>query len=111
MRSSSRGSARGRLADKRHASAANREYLKAKDIGDLIQLKVSRGNSVRPLQTEMNRAITTLWYKVEQRLRYDESALPSHANAVIRRDAGADGLEALGMNLLKAIRKLQRGQL
>lgn len=47
-------------------SAANRHYLQAKGIGDLIQFKGSRGNPVHPLQTQMNRAIATLRYKVEQ---------------------------------------------
>lgn len=54
------------LADKGYASAANREYLKNKGIGDLIQFKGSRGKPVHPLQTKMNRAIATLRHKVEQ---------------------------------------------
>jgi IS5 family transposase len=58
--------AEGVLADKGYASAANREYLKNKGIGDLIQFKGSRGHPVHPLQTRMNRAIATLRYKVEQ---------------------------------------------
>lgn len=45
---------------------SNREYLKSKGIGDLIQFKGSRGNPVHPLQTRMNRDIATLRYKVEQ---------------------------------------------
>ena len=43
----------GVLANKGSASAANRGYLKAKGIGELIQFKGSQGNPVHPLQTQM----------------------------------------------------------
>ena len=56
----------GVLAEKGYASTANRDCLKAKGVGGLIQFKGSRGNLVHPLQTQMNRAIATLRYKVEQ---------------------------------------------
>ena len=101
------------LADKGYASAANREYLKSRGIGDLIQFKGSRGRPVHPLQTKMNRAIATLRYKVEQgfgtmkrrfhlsRARYFGVA-KTQAQMV---------WAALGVNLLKAMRKLQSGRL
>lgn len=103
----------GVLADKGYASTANRDYLKAKGIGDLIQFKGSRGNPVHPLQTQMNRAIATLRHKVEQgfgtmkrrfhlsRARYFGAA-KTQAQMV---------WAALGLNLLKAMRKLQSGRL
>ena len=101
------------LADKGYASAANREYLKNKGIGDLIQFKGSRSHPVHPLQTRMNRAIATLRYKVEQgfgtmkrrfhlgRARYFGAAKTQAQMA----------WAALGLNLLKAMRKLQSGRL
>ena len=105
--------AEGVLADKGYASAANREYLAAKGIGDLIQFKGSRGHPVHPLQTRMNRAIAKLRYKVEQafgtmkrrfhlgRARYFGAAKTQAQMA----------WAALGVNLLKAMRKLQSGRL
>ncbi len=101
------------LADKGYASAANREHLDKKGIVDLIQFKGSRDHPVHPLQTKMNKAIATLRYKVEQafgtmkrrfhleRARYLGSA-KTQAQMV---------WAALGMNLLKALRKLQSGNL
>ncbi|MFG6448320.1 transposase [Roseateles sp. BYS180W] len=103
----------GVLADKGYASAANRAYLQSKGIGDLIQFKGSRGQPVHRLQTQMNRAIATLRYKVEQgfgtlkrrfhmsRARYFEVAKTQAQMA----------WAALGLNLLKAMRKLQGGRL
>jgi transposase, IS5 family len=101
------------LADKGYASKANREHLKANEICDLIQFKGSRGHPVHPLQTQMNKAIATLRYKVEQafgtmkrrfglgRARYFGAAKTQAQMA----------WAALGMNLLKALRKLQSGSL
>ena len=101
------------LADKGYASAANREYLKSKGIGDLIQFKGSRGKPVHPLQTKMNRAIATLRYKVEQ--GFGTMKRRFHLNRA--RYFGAAKTQAqmawaaLGVNLLKALRKLQSGRL
>jgi len=101
------------LADKGYASAANREYLKSKDIGDLIQFKGSRGKPVHPLQTKMKRAIATLRYKVEQ--GFGTMKRRFHLNR--ERYFGAAKTQALmtwaalGVNLLKALKKLQSGRL
>lgn len=98
---------------KAYASAANRQYQQSKGIGDLIQFKGSRGNPVHPLHTKMNRAIATLLYKVEQgfgtmkrrfhlrRARYFGAA----------RTQAQMAWAAMGVNLLKAMRKLHSGRL
>ena len=101
------------LADKGYASAANREYLKNKGIGDLIQFKGSRGKPVHPLQTKMNRAIATLRYKVEQgfgtmKRRFHLSRARYFGAAKTQAQMA---WAALGVNLLKALRKLQSGRL
>lgn len=54
------------LTEKGFASAVNREYLKNKGIGDLIQFKGRRGKPAHPLQTKKNEVIGKLRYKVEQ---------------------------------------------
>lgn len=100
----------GVLADKGYASAANREYLKGQGIGDLIQFKGSRGNPVHPLQ---NRAIATLRYKVEQgfgtmKRRFHLSRARYFGAAKTQAQMA---WAALGLNLLKAMRKLQSGRL
>ncbi|MCE4554261.1 transposase [Pelomonas sp. P8] len=101
------------LADKRYASAANREYLQAKGIGDLIQLKGSRGHPVHPLQTQINRAIAKLRYKVEQgfgtmKRRFHLSRARYFG---VAKTQAQMAWAALGVNLLKAMRKLQSGRL
>ena len=103
----------GVLADKGYASAANREYLKSKGIGDLIQFKGSRGNPVHPLQTRMNRDIATLRYKVEQgfgtmKRRFHMSRARYFG---VAKTQAQMAWAALGVNLLKAMRKLQSGRL
>lgn len=103
----------GVLADKGYASAANREYLTSKGIGDLIQFKGSRGKPVHPLQTQMNKAISTLRYKVEQgfgtmKRRFHLSRARYFGAAKTQAQMA---WAALGVNLLKAMRKLQSGQL
>ena len=102
----------GVLADKGCASAANREYLKSKGIGDLIQFKGSRGNPVHPLQTRMNRDIATLRYKVEQgfgtmKRRFHMSRARYFG---VAKTQAQMAWAALGLNLLKAMRKLQSGR-
>lgn len=101
------------LADKGYASKANREHLKDKGVGDLIQFKGSRGNPVHPLQTQMNKAIATLRYKVEQafgtmkrRFKLDRAKYFGAAKTQAQM-----AWAALGVNLLKALRKLQSGRL
>lgn len=101
------------LADKGYASKANRDYLTGKQIGDLIQFKGSRGHPVHPLQTQMNRAIATLRYKVEQafgtmkrRFKLDRARYFGAAKTQAQM-----AWAALGLNLLKALRKLQSGKL
>jgi IS5 family transposase len=103
----------GVLADKGYASAANREYLQGKGISDLIQFKGSRGKPVHPLQTQMKKAIATLRYKVEQafgtlkrRFKLDRAR---YFGAV--KTQAQMAWAALGLNLLKALRKLQSGRL
>lgn len=103
----------GALADKGYANAANREYLQTKGIGDLILFKGSRGHPVHPMQSKMNRAIATLRYKVEhsfgtmkQRFHLSRARYFGAAKTQAQL-AGA----ALGVNLLKAMRKVQSGRL
>jgi IS5 family transposase len=97
------------LADKGYASAANREYLNKNKIGDLIQFKGSRGNPVHPLQTQMNKAIATLRYKVEQgfgtmKRRFHLSRARYFGAAKTQAQMA---WAALGVNLLKAWNKLR----
>jgi IS5 family transposase len=91
----------------------NREHLSAKSICDLIQFKGSRGKPVHPLQTQMNKAIATLRYKVEQafgtmkrRFKLDRARYFGAAKTQAQM-----AWAALGMNLLKALKKLQSGRL
>ncbi|MFG6443579.1 transposase [Roseateles sp. LKC17W] len=85
----------------------------APTIGDLIQFKGSRGNPVHPLQTKMNRAIATLRYKVEQGF----GTMKRRFHLSRARYFGVSKTQAqmvwaaLGVNLLKAMRKLQSAQL
>ncbi|MFG6448872.1 transposase [Roseateles sp. BYS180W] len=101
------------MADKGYASAANRAYLQSKGIGDLIQFKGSRGQPVHRLQTQMNRAIATLRYKVEQgfgtlKRRFHMSRARYFG---VAKTQAQMAWAALGLNLLKAMRKLQGGRL
>ena len=91
---------------------SNREYLKSKGIGDLIQFKGSRGNPVHPLQTRMNRDIATPRYKVEQgfgtmKRRFHMSRARYFG---VAKTQAQMAWAALGLNLLKAMRKLQSGR-
>lgn len=96
------------LADKGFASAANREHLRQQSIGDLIQFKASRGHPLHPLQTQMNRAIGAVRYKVEQAF----GTMKRRFHLDRGRYFGAAKTQAqmcwaaLGMNLLKAWNKL-----
>lgn len=101
------------LAGKGYASAANREYLKTEGIGDLIQHKGSRGHPVHPLYTQLNKAIATLRFKAEQGF----GTMKRRLRLSRARYFGATKTQAqmawaaLGINLLKAVRKLQSGRL
>lgn len=96
------------LADKGYASAANREHLGKQAIGDLIQFKASRGKPLHPLQTEMNKAIGSLRFKVEQAF----GTMKRRFHLARARYFGVAKTQAqmcwaaLGMNLLKAWNKL-----
>ena len=102
----------GILADKGFASAENRAYLKRKHLADLIQHK---GHYHRPLQrwqTVLNRMIGSVRYKVEQcfgalkrRFHLDRSRYLG-----LRRTEAQVRWAAIGFNLLKAQRKLERLQ-
>ena len=98
------------LGDKGFASKANREYLKAQGIGDLIQHKGSRGHPVHPLRRQLNRAIGTLRYKVEQ--AFGTMKRRFHLSRAryfgVAKTQAQMCWAALGMNLLKAWNKLQR---
>lgn len=97
------------LADKGFASAANRQYLADKGIGDLIQYKASRGHPLHPLQTKMNRAIGGLRYKVEQALgtMKRQFHLSRARYFGVAKTQAQMCWAALGMNLLKAWNKLR----
>lgn len=101
------------LTDKGFASKANREHLQARGIGDLIQFKGSRGKPVHPLQTQMNKAIATLRYKVEQ--GFGTMKRRFHLGRAryfgVAKTQAQMAWAALGLNLLKAMRKLQSGRL
>ena len=97
------------LADKGYASAANRAHLNARGIGDLIQYKGARGKPVHPLQTQMNKAIATLRYKVEQAFGTMKRRFHLHRARYfgVAKTQAQMCWAALGMNLLKAWNKLQ----
>lgn len=101
------------LADKGYASQANREYLNAKGIGELIQFKGSRGHPIHRLQAQMNKAIGSLRFKIEQAF----GTMKRRFHLARARYFSAAKVQAqmiwasLGMNLLKAHRKLQNGQM
>lgn len=102
----------GVLADKGFASAENRQYLKRKRFADLVQY---RGHHTKPLerwQTEVNKLIGKMRYRVEQcfgtlkrRFRLDRARYFG-----LRRTEAQIRWAAIGYNLLKAHRKLERLQ-
>jgi len=98
------------VADKGYASQANRQHLAKRRIGDLIQFKGSRGHPVHPLQTAMNKAIATLRYKVEQAFGTMKRRFHLHRALYfgVAKTQAQMVWAALGMNLLKAHRKLKR---
>lgn len=97
------------LADKGYASRANREFLKQRGIGDLIQHKGSRGHPVHPLLKAFNKKIGGIRFKVEQAF----GTMKRKFHLARARYFGAAKVQAqmcwaaIGMNLLKAHRKLK----
>lgn len=101
------------LADKGFASKANRQFLQDRGLGDLIQFKGTRGQTLHPLYKEMNRQIAKLRYKVEQafgtmKRRFHLSRARYFTTAKVQAQMC---WAALGMNLLKAHRKLKGTEL
>lgn len=97
------------LADKGYASRANRQYLQARGIGDLIQHKGSRGHPVHPLLKAFTKKIGGIRFKVEQAF----GTMKRKFHLARARYFGAAKVQAqmcwaaIGMNLLKAHRKLK----
>jgi Transposase and inactivated derivatives, IS5 family len=98
------------LADKGYASQANRQALRDRGINDLIQYKAQRNTPLESWQRRANRLIATLRFKVEQAF----GTLKRRFHMGRARYFGLAKVQAqmcwaaLGMNLLKAHRKLQR---
>ena len=100
----------GILADKGFASAENRAYLGRKGLADFIQHKGHYRKALKPWQTALNRMIGAVRYKVEQcfgtlkrRFHLDRSRYLG-----LRRTEAQVRWAAIGFNLLKAQRKLER---
>ena len=97
------------LADKGYASKANRQWLQDKGIGDLIQHKGSAGKPVHRLRKAFNTKIGSIRFKVEQAF----GTMKRRFHLARARYFGAAKVQAqmcwaaLGMNLLKAHRKLK----
>ncbi len=98
------------LADKDSSASENQQYLKHKRLDDLVQY---RGHPAKPLerwQTEVNKPIAKIRYRVEQcfgtltrRLRLDRARY----FGLLRTEAQIRWA-AIVYNLLKAHRKLER---
>ena len=101
------------LADKGYASKANRQFLQERGIGDLIQHKGSRGHPLHPLYSQFNKKIGAIRFKVEQAF----GTMKRRFNLARARYFGTAKVQAqmcwaaLGMNLLKAHRKLKAMEL
>lgn len=101
------------LADKGYASKANRQWLTARGIGDLIQHKGAAGRPVHPLLKSFNRKIGAIRFKVEQAF----GTMKRRFHLARARYFGTAKVQAqmywaaLGMNLLKAHNKLKRMEL
>ncbi len=97
------------LADKGYATKANRQWLTDRKIGDLIQHKGSAGKPVHPLLKEFNKQIGGIRFKVKQafwtvRRRFHLARARYFGVAKVQAQMC---WAALGMNLLKAHRKLK----
>ncbi len=101
------------LADKGYASKANRQWLQERGMGDLIQHKGSAGKPVHPLLKAFNQKIGGIRFKVEQAF----GTMKRRFHLARARYFGTAKVQAqmcwaaLGMNLLKAHRKLKRMEL
>ena len=97
------------LADKGYASKVNRQWLQERGIGDLIQHKGSAGKPVHPLLKAFNQKIGSIRFKVEQAF----GTMKRRFHLARARYFGVAKVQAqmcwaaLGMNLLKAHRKLK----
>jgi IS5 family transposase len=96
------------LADKGFASAANRQHLQDQGIGDLIQYRGHHHKPLHPLQTKLNQAIGAIRFKVEQAFGTMKRMFGlARARYMTTAKVQAQMIwAALGMNLLKAHRKL-----
>ena len=100
------------LADKGYASADNRASLAKRGLGDLIQYKGYKNKALADWQTQMNKAIGGLRFKVEQAF----GTMKRRFHLARARYFGVAKTQAqmcwaaLGMNLLKAHRKLEKMQ-
>ena len=101
------------LADKGYASRANRQWLTDRQIGDLIQHKGSAGKPVHHLLKQFNKQIGSIRFKVEQAF----GTMKRRFHLARARYFGTAKVQAqmcwaaLGMNLLKAHRKLKAMEL
>ena len=101
------------LADKGYASKANRQWLAERGIGDLIQHKGSAGKPVHALLKQFNKQIGSIRFKVEQafgtmKRRFHLGRARYFGTAKVQAQMC---WAALGMNLLKAHRKLKAMEL
>ena len=97
------------LADKGYGSKANRQWLKERGIGDLIQHKGSAGKPVHPAFKAFNQKIGSIRFKVEQAFGTMKRRfhLAERGTLVLPR-CRLMCWAALGMNLLKVHRKPKR---
>lgn len=97
------------LADKGYASKSNRDWLKERGIGDLIQHKGSAGKPGAPAAQGLQHKDRSIRFKVEQAF----GTMKRRFHLARARYFGAAKVQAqmcwaaLGMNLLKAHRKLK----
>jgi IS5 family transposase len=100
----------GILADKGYASQSNRAYLQEQGIEDFIQHKASRGKALTSYQRQLNTLIGKVRYKIEQsygtmKRRFGIARARYFGIPKVRAQVS---FAAIGMNLLKAQRKMER---
>ena len=100
------------LADKGFASKANRDWLKALGIGDLIQHKKLKGQVQLPIYKQLNTVIAKVRYKVERCFgtMKRQFALGRARYMTTAKVQAQMCWAALGANLLKAHNKLKKAQ-
>jgi len=97
------------LADKGYASAENRDYLKDKGHTDFIMAKANKNKPLTPSEKLINRAISSVRYKVEQTF----GILKKHYGLSRARYLGISKMSyeifmcGLCMNLKKAVAKVK----